>query len=106
MSVKRVLWNYRRVAREKGVAFTLTLKDFTWLIAQPCHYCGKPPLQKDRNFLYNGLDRKDNKKGYTRTNVVPACKICNSIKGQYLTYGEMLLIGSTLIGYRKTRPGP
>lgn len=33
-----------------------------------------------RNFYYNGIDRVDNLKGYTRNNCIPCCSICNQSK--------------------------
>jgi hypothetical protein len=31
-------------------------------------------------YYYNGLDRIDSSKGYTRDNVEPCCVICNTMK--------------------------
>ena len=39
-----------------------------------CSNCGSG------DFVYNGLDRVDNEKGYTIDNVVPCCKHCNYAK--------------------------
>jgi 5-methylcytosine-specific restriction endonuclease McrA len=47
-------------------------------------------------FLYSGIDRKDNEKGYTEENCVPCCKRCNGIKGEWLSYEEMLEVGGLL----------
>jgi hypothetical protein len=41
------------------------------------------------NYTYNGLDRVNNSKGYTRTNVVPCCIICNNAK-RTLSLSEFL----------------
>jgi 5-methylcytosine-specific restriction endonuclease McrA len=53
----------------------------------PCHYCGLPPYtvshrKKDQAFVYTGIDRVDNEKGYTPDNVVPCCGVCNFMKGK------------------------
>ena len=54
-----------------------------------CHYCGVEPNQfpkgnwaKSYNglFIYNGIDRKDNKIGYLLENCVSCCTICNRAK--------------------------
>lgn len=31
-------------------------------------------------YVYNGLDRRNNNKGYTHDNIVPCCKPCNYAK--------------------------
>jgi len=43
------------------------------LMMQPCYYCNKENS--------NGLDRKENNKGHTETNVVSCCEKCNYILG-------------------------
>ncbi len=54
-----------------------------------CVYCYKPARNKVGTG--SGLDRKDNDKGYTIDNVVPCCGRCNQIKGNKITYEEMIL---------------
>lgn len=74
----------KRTALARGYAFELTKKQVRNLSIQNCHYCGSPPTQRSRgcngDYLYNGIDRKDNDKGYVEGNVVPACKHCNRAK--------------------------
>jgi hypothetical protein len=39
--------------------------------------------ERDRDtplFLYNGIDRKDNKGGYELDNCAPCCTVCNFLK--------------------------
>jgi len=68
--------------------FDLTPYQFRQLTNQNCYYCGQEPDQEmvNRNsgekaiYIYNGLDRLDNEKGYTIDNVVPACGDCNQMK--------------------------
>lgn len=62
-------------AKDRGHIWELTFDYFAHLIQQPCHYCGNP-LSKSKI----GLDRSDNSKGYTYSNSVPCCKICNIMK--------------------------
>lgn len=77
---------YKREARIRGYAFELEKEDVAYLTKQNCHYCGKPPstVSKTKNdtgdYIYNGLDRVDNKLGYYIDNVVPCCRECNYSK--------------------------
>ena len=79
--------NYKRRARRIGIAFNLSLERFREMTQQLCHYCGKEPsgvvARKGTNgeYIYNGIDRQDNKVGYEDGNVVPCCKQCNMMKG-------------------------
>jgi len=73
-------------AKRRDLSFELTKEDFSFLTKMNCHYCGIIPAQikykKKGNgvYIYNGLDRVDNNKGYILGNVVPCCGICNSMK--------------------------
>jgi hypothetical protein len=81
--------NYKYSAKKRSIPFDLTEQQFRYFINKNCTYCGTEPLQKNVShnttsaysfYLYNGLDRSDNNKGYTEDNVVPCCKICNYAK--------------------------
>ena len=88
---------YQKDSRRRGVEFKLSFRSFKRLIAADCHYCGAAPAgvwkngKKTRSYhlLYNGVDRKDNQKGYVPRNCVPACKRCNFAKAR-LTKEEFL----------------
>lgn len=83
---------YRKGAEERCLPFDLTPDQFKTLTSQSCSYCGVAPSQIRRNrthgkgyqfngdYLYNGIDRKDNKLGYTIENSVPCCGMCNRAK--------------------------
>jgi len=66
--------------------WSLTEDQVRNLTKQNCHYCGIAPQQifgqegYNGFYIYNGIDRIDNSKGYTIDNVVPCCKFCNYSK--------------------------
>jgi hypothetical protein len=78
-----LIYTYKYCAKNRGYEFLLTKDEFKYLTSQNCFYCGKPPstIRKGRpqngDYLYNGIDRIDNFKGYTMDNVVPCCYECN-----------------------------
>ena len=80
-------YDYRRTAFKRGHAFELTKEEVKTLTKQNCFYCNKPPSQvvtakhSYSSYIYNGIDRKNNKEGYYLNNVVPCCFPCNDIKG-------------------------
>lgn len=83
-----ILWVYKRNAKTRNYLFNLTNDEFYNFIKQDCHYCGRAPYRvrifKNKNStpcIYNGIDRVDNKIGYTLENSVPCCFICNRSKG-------------------------
>jgi len=74
-------------ARNRGQEWALTDGQFIALISQPCHYCGmmnsnriKANSRYKKDFVYNGIDRKDSSLGYTPENSLPSCKYCNLAK--------------------------
>lgn len=64
-------------AVNRNLEWKITIKQFESFWQKPCHYCG----EKTKTI---GLDRVDNKKGYTIDNVVSCCPICNWMKRDYL----------------------
>lgn len=73
--------NVRSNARIRGIEFTLSKSDVSYLSAQPCHYCGMVGGNKsERTLNYNGLDRLDSSFGYVLGNVVTCCGTCNLAK--------------------------
>jgi hypothetical protein len=69
---------YRASSRIKGRVFDLTKKDVRDLCLSPCFYCGN--IDERDEGRPNGIDRKDNKEGYTKENSVSACAYCNHMK--------------------------
>lgn len=77
---------YKYGANKRKIDFDLNKAEFKELTKQNCYYCGIKPLQSEKtrnygnNYIYNGIDRKDNNLGYSKDNCLPCCKICNSAK--------------------------
>ena len=76
---------YMKGAFQRGYSFDLRPERFLDLIMSDCHYCGLPASQGNTKgtLRYNGVDRKDNTKGYTLENSVPCCGTCNIAKGTH-----------------------
>lgn len=77
---------YEHGAIRRGLEFAIPREEFRRLTKSNCYYCGTSPTlivkRPDCNgdYTYNGLDRIQNDKGYTTTNVVPCCATCNFAK--------------------------
>jgi hypothetical protein len=66
----------KRRAKVRGLEVSLTLSEYSALIDnKSCHYCGLTTIS-----FGSGIDRVDSTKGYTLTNSVPCCYICNVMK--------------------------
>lgn len=63
--------SYRVQSKKRNREFSLSLNDFTEIINRNCMYCGEISL---------GIDRLDNKLGYTLNNSKPCCGECNKMK--------------------------
>jgi hypothetical protein len=79
--------NYSRHAKDRGLLFELSKDEFRGLVMLGCYYCEAEPSQVSRpagrgngSFIYNGIDRMDNLKGYSVGNCVPCCGRCNRAK--------------------------
>ena len=79
--------NYKNEAKRRNIEFSLTKEQFRDLTKGSCFYCDCEPNQIFRrttahngSYIYNGLDRKNNSKGYTIENCVSACGVHNKMK--------------------------
>jgi hypothetical protein len=86
-SFNALLRMYKNNARAARRPFTLTSGDFRALTQQPCHYCGVLPSNiyhreelTSGPYVYSGIDRVDNERGYELDNVVACCVQCNYAK--------------------------
>ena len=82
----KLLYVYKRNAQNRGLEWQLISQQFRQLTSQSCHYCGIVPKQVQFPegdtgvYVYNGVDRVDNNKGYTPDNCVSCCGVCNYAK--------------------------
>lgn len=85
-SMTFVFNGYKSGAKKRGYEWGLTRGQFGVLCKMDCQYCGKPPSNTRKGpdaleaVTYNGLDRRDNDRGYVLGNVVPCCAQCNRKK--------------------------
>ena len=80
--------NYKRNAKRDNREWDISKSEFKRLTKQNCYYCGVEPNQTTRrkglngSYTYNGVDRVDNDIGYTPTNTVSCCLVCNFMKAK------------------------
>jgi len=97
LASKHLLYTkYKYSALRRNIEFDLEFDYFIELTSNVCHYCGALPnrsiahTRSNGDYIYNGIDRKDNTKGYIINNVYSCCFICNRAKGD-LSYEEYKL---------------
>lgn len=82
-ALKSLYTTYRTKCVRQNKDFNLSEDQFAALTQQCCFYCNKPPSnvfgskRNNGKYIYNGIDRVNNKEGYTLANCVPCCKNCN-----------------------------
>ena len=84
-----IIGRYKTRAKECNREWLLTKEQVRIIMGQPCYYCGKPPSSGEGcsanqgtngDFIYNGIDRVDNTRGYVENNTVACCRNCNIAK--------------------------
>lgn len=88
LSISSMYSIYKHRSKSKNIEFEITKKEFENIIKLKCYYCDSNPkkifriIKKDQlnKFYHNGIDRVNNKIGYTTKNSVPCCTICNRAK--------------------------
>ena len=88
VAFNQLLNNYKASAKKRGLLFAITKAEFAVFTKENCYYCGRPPHKYfsqhkyGDNYIYNGIDRVDNTKGYLKENCVPCCGERNFAKGR------------------------
>lgn len=83
-----LVYEYKIGAKKRGLEFDLTHEDCEYLFSQKCFYCDNEPFcireTQSKNYkhtiVFNGIDRINNKEGYTKSNSVTCCRLCNVAK--------------------------
>lgn len=82
-------YRYNSNYHSRKKEFSLSKREFRLITSKNCQYCGsepKPYYAKHRAvispvpYLCNGIDRVNNDIGYTLSNCVPCCSMCNYMK--------------------------
>lgn len=90
--LRRIFTRYKAGAISRNLEFNLSESEFSQIITKNCYYCNTSPSNTFNYYgrkyyygsiTYNGIDRKDNKKGYLVENCLPCCEICNKAKLDY-----------------------
>jgi len=90
-SLNSLYSTYKRRAKKGNLEFFLLKEEFKFITSQNCYYCGTEPKQIAKYptyygyYIYNGIDRVDNTKGYILDNCVACCKFCNISKSNKTT---------------------
>ena len=85
-----VIRSYKAGAAVRNIEWNLSDDDVKRITSENCFFCGKQPsnkikarIEKDGVYIYSGIDRIDNTKGYEIGNVVSCCWECNVDKRNF-----------------------
>lgn len=87
--LKALYSQYKTAARNANREFALSRDELETLTSSDCFYCGVEPQRLREGYKFNGIDRKDNDKGYTPENSLSCCAECNIMKKDF-SYEEFL----------------
>lgn len=93
-------------AGKRDLPFDLNKEDFKKLTDSDCKYCGVKPYQEYRpnhksgSYIYNGIDRLNNEDGYTKSNSVSCCGVCNDMK-RTRSVSEFLTACKAIVEHQK-----
>lgn len=102
-SVNNLINSYRVGAKRRRYTWDLTPERAEELFSSNCYYCNAKPSNVSQgtisspDFIYNGIDRYDNEKGYIEGNVVPCCTNCN--KAKLIMHGDDYIKLAKAIAY-------
>lgn len=100
--VKLKYTRYQYKAKKRSIIWDLSLNCFKELLYKNCFYCNAIPSMeatyRGLTHKFNGIDRIKSNEGYTTSNSVSCCWLCNRAKGnlsldQFLNWVENLTKG-------------
>jgi len=108
---------YKNGAKRRNLAFNISRTKFKELVTKNCYYCNKPPSNiiygsikgytkkgiKNSKFIYNGLDRINNNRGYSVNNILTSCTRDNRLRMNNFTVEETKVMVQALENYLKDR---
>lgn len=88
---KRLYFAQRLYAKRRSIEWGLDIKTWYRLVKSDCYLCGDKPKNRYKvnhrgreihgmSFIYQGIDRINNSRGYLIDNVAPCCASCNYMK--------------------------
>ncbi len=87
-------------AKKKNIEFLLTYEEFlNFVKIKECFYCNFPIRWEpfgNKVYGYN-LDRKDNKIGYRKDNLVVCCWKCNDLKGNRISFEDFCIFSQIVL---------
>jgi hypothetical protein len=87
----------KKEATRRGLVFEISFAEYCEITSKSgCEYCGVAVVSG------GGLDRLDASLGYTPSNVVVCCSICNITKNDIYTAAQMREFGKLIGGWRAT----
>lgn len=98
--------DYKKGAKGRGYGWGMGKTLFRKITKMPCAYCGALPSLKGKRprengaYVGNGIDRVNNRLGYTPGNCVPCCKVCNRMK-LAMTVSEFVSQAEKIAEYAK-----
>ena len=106
---KGIYNNYRLNAKRRAILWDIDYFKFFECLRSPCHYCGRVHSLKvltteDGEYMYNGVDRVNNDKGYIRDNIVSCCSDCNRSKG-VLSKQDFITLAGKITDHQEQRKG-
>ncbi len=105
-NMRALIYRYKRGAKLRNLIYDLSEEDFHKLTQGHCFYCGATPKHKfdaqgNGAYIYNGIDRIDNSRGYTTDNVVSCCEACNKAKRKMTQQEFYIWIKRVYKNYKK-----
>lgn len=75
---------FKYSANKRRLRVNITFRQYLTIIKKSCYYCRRSLMIMSGS----GLDRKDNRYGYSMKNTLACCPTCNMARGSFFTVKE------------------